>query len=266
LRGFKTRLEELKRQGNKDVQAFIIEAPSRDALMMHIAENLARGSVDPISIAQVLAKATEEGISVEELAKITSHTPEWVRFYLALVDMPEEYQQALREGKLNVTHIRVASQLDEPEEIAAALNTAIRLEWTASQLSRYVESRLATLKEISSGGESGPPPPPPSVEAAAQMVRYSSCGICQRMVETKSIRVPGICEECISLGQWITKHLGEPGKAGEEIHKAVSYYRNWLNWQNYMATQTPAPKVSPVTPSPPPSFQPGIPPPPSSSS
>jgi len=90
----KTRLEELKSRGVREVEAKVIEADVKDALMMHIAENWARGSVDPISTARVIQKALDEGATVEEIAQIFNHKPEWVRFMVGLLKLSPTYLNA----------------------------------------------------------------------------------------------------------------------------------------------------------------------------
>jgi len=90
----RSRLLELKRQGATEVDVKVIEADEKDALIMHLAENLARGETDPISEAQVLDAFIKSGGTIEEAAKLTGHSPEWVKFRLGLLKPPGREAQA----------------------------------------------------------------------------------------------------------------------------------------------------------------------------
>jgi len=118
----KTRLEEQVRQGLTSVDAKVIEADSRDALLMHLIENVARGSVDPISVGKVIQNLVNQGMGVEEIASILNHSPEWVRLRLLCLKMPEEYQAALQEGRLKIGHVEQVTRLPTPEEVGYALD------------------------------------------------------------------------------------------------------------------------------------------------
>jgi len=246
----KSRLEEVIAQGKEDIEAIILDTSEKDSLMMHIAENLARGETDPISTAQVLKRSIEAGASEEEIARATGHTVEWVRFYITLTELPPIYQEALREGKLNVSHIRYAAHLEDPQEISAALNTAITLGWPASVLEKYVESRLAEIEKSRLEGEGGVSPPPPPPEKAQEIVRYSECSLCRRKVSSKDIRLPGICPDCIEVSQWLFSQLGEPHQAAQRVYEAISYYQNALRYQQMIALQMAQQPQPPQPPSP----------------
>jgi len=233
----KTRLTELKNQGAEYVDAIVIQADDKDALMMHLAENLARGQTDPISVAKVMQKALDSGATLEELAQITGHSKQWVKFYLSLLELPEVYQKALSEGKLTVTHIREALRLPTVEEIDAALSTALQLGWNAAVLKQYVENRLLEYQKAEEQYQSTgvyEPPPPPEPE---RLISYRQCMCCRKMVPTEKIRLPTICEDCFQLAQYCVSQLGDPRKAMETIYQALTHYQAFLNYQQQFFIQ-----------------------------
>ena len=226
-----SRIRTAQETGTSEIDALMIPLEDKDASMMNLIANVARGEQDPISAAQALKKAQNAGLPSEEIAKITNHTPQWVEFYISLLDLPDAYKQALEEGKLTVTHVRQACRLNDPREIDAALNTAISLSWPASTLEKYVERRSTELRG-GKGTEKMPiPAAPPTPERAVEMIRYDTCSGCGRSIRKEQIRLPPLCDECMTLLTYCTNALGEPRQALDEIYQSVVHRRTWLEMQ-----------------------------------
>jgi len=247
----KTRLEELKRKGVKQVEAKVVQASPKDAMLMHLAENFARGSVDPINTAKVIVKALDEGASLEEIAKIFNHSVDWVKFMTSLLKLPQVYQAALEEGRLNVTHIREALKLPDFREVDAALQAALNLGWSASVLARYVRNRLAEHEAakhatLTTGVKHEAPPPEPE-----RLVKYEQCFICGRTVLREQIRLPTCCDDCYNLTRYITTQIGTGEEAMKRIFKAFEAERKLMERQTPYAIQIPPTIESPEYPSPP---------------
>jgi len=104
------RIKTAKEQGLEEIDVYVVEMDDKDASIANIMLNVARGQQDPIGVAVAIKKALDAGATVEEVAKAFNRTPHWVKFMVGLLDLPEEYQKALEEGKLNVSHIREATR------------------------------------------------------------------------------------------------------------------------------------------------------------
>ena len=230
-----TRIRTAQEAGTSEIDALVIPLEDRDASMMNLIANVARGEQDPISAAQALKKAQNSGLPLDEIAKIVNHTPQWVEFYISLLDLPDAYKHALEEGNLTVTHVRQACRLSDPREIDAALNTALSLRWPASVLEHYVERRTVELEKKEDAGKGVVSAPPPTPERAAEMIRYDVCSGCGRNVESKLMRLPPLCDECMTLLTYCTHQLGEPRQALSEIYQAVSHRRAFLEMQEKLA-------------------------------
>ena len=226
-----SRIRTAQEAGIGEIDALVIPLEDRDASMMNLIANVARGEQDPISAAQALKKAQNSGLPPGEIAKIVNHTPQWVEFYISLLDLPDVYKQALEEGKLTVTHVRQACRLNDPREIDAALNTALSLSWPASTLEQYVERRSTELRG-GKGTEKMPvPTTPPTPEQAVEMIRYDTCSGCGRPTRKEQLRLPPLCEECMTLLTYCTNQLGEPRQALNEIYQSVVHRRTFLEMQ-----------------------------------
>jgi len=218
----KTRLEEQVNQGLSEVEAFVLEADEKDALVMHLIENWARGSTDPVSEAQVCQKFLDLGGSIEELAGLLGHTPEWVKLRLIVLKLPDVYKNALKEGRLKIGHIHVVLDLPNPQEIDYALDTALKLNWNVKTLEYFVDRRLKDLETAKAlSGEAAPPPLPTEAEAK-QIVTHFECTGCRRAMPRTTQKFMPLCEECFTLVQYITDQLGPPKEAMQRVYEAIS--------------------------------------------
>ena len=213
-----------KKLGMEKIPAVITEGDEKKISMLNILANTARGTQDPIGVAQMLKKAKDAGASEEELAAATGHTLQWIRFYLVLNDLPEHYKEKLRSGELKVGHIKEAMRLPNPMEIDSALQSTLIHNWTVEQLRYYVERRLMDLKEVYKEGEPEELPPPPTPEEAQEIVMYGNCMACRRSVPRKDMRMPAICQDCYDFLMYFMEQFGDPRKAMEILYKAYNFY------------------------------------------
>jgi len=219
------RIKVAKELAMTTVPAVIVEADSLKATMLNILANTARGTQNPMDVAEALRRAHDAGASIEELAAATGHTEQWVKLYLTLTELPDVYKDALRKGTLKVGHIKEAMRLPSLDEIAAALDTAMNLGWTVEMTKYYVDRRLEEIKDMVAKGEKLEEIQPPTVEEAQRMVQYAHCLFCNRPFPRKELYMPVMCPECRSLLEYVIDQLGEPKKAMETIYEAVRFYQ-----------------------------------------
>lgn len=231
------RIRTAKELGQKSIKCYVVGMSDYDAYLLNLLMNVARGEQDPIGMAIALKKAIDSGMSIEDCAKVVNRSEQWVKFMVSLLDLPEVYQEALKEGKLNVTHIKEAMRLPDLYEIDAALQTAIRLNWPASVLKNYVDNRLAQLKahqrSVEETGVMTPPPPPQPEE----LVKYSQCLVCGRMVPRQQIYLPATCSDCYQLAQYVVSQVGTGQDGMTYIYNALSHYHAFLQYQQQFMIQ-----------------------------
>ena len=227
-----SRVNELRKLGISEVEATIVELDDRDASMMNLLMNIARGDQDPIGAGVAIKQAMERGMSRKEIATILNYSEEWVEFMAQLLELPEIYQQALREGKLKVTHVREALKLPTPDEVDHALSCALSFSWTTTDIAHYVRNRLTEyeaieIKQAKTGVAEPVPAPVPEV-----LVRTQKCMICNRVRDRARIVLPPICDECVEMGRYITTQLGEPLQAMQQIYHAINLYQDFIEYQS----------------------------------
>ena len=249
------RLNEAKQLGQKTVKAVVLDLSDREANLLNLLMNIARGTQDPIGEAVAIKKALDAGASLEEVARICGRSVQWVKDRLLLLELPDDYKEAVRQGKLTLAHIKEALKLPTPEEIDAALQTAIRLGWSASVLKHYVEHRLESLKQYQAEHPGAPPPPPPSVEEAAEVVRYGQCLICGRMVPRNTLYLPAVCAECYEFARYAVSQCGTGNKGMNTLYQALMSHTSLMQATQFLAYQAAAQQAGLVPQQPQPSQQ-----------
>ena len=225
------RIQVVTEMGWEKIPAVITDADDKKATLLNILANTARGTQNPMDVAEALKRAHDAGATVEELAAATGHTKNWVRLYLTLNDLPDFYKNALREGKLKVGHVQEAMKLGDVVEIDAALQSALVHGWSVSVMKYYVEQRLQALQRAREEGNLEFLEHPPTPEEAQEYVAYGECMFCHRKVPRDQLRMPVMCEADYQLLAWINDQIGPPEKAMQIIYNAVNMYLDFQRRQ-----------------------------------
>jgi len=218
------RIAIVKDLGWDSIPAVITDADEKKATLLNILANTARGTQNPVDVAEALRRAYDAGADVKELAAATGHTESWVKLYLTLTELPDVYKDALRDGNLKVGHIQEAMRLNDPVEIDAALESTLTHNWNVKVLRYYVDQRLADLEKARQAGDKDVLETPPSPRYAQEMVSYGDCMTCKRKVNRNDLFMPTICADCRALLEWICEQLGDPKEAMQTLYNALSVY------------------------------------------
>jgi len=214
----------MKELGKETIAAVITEDDDYKATMLNILANTARGTQNPMDVADALRRAYEAGANVKELAAATGHSEDWVRLYLTLTELEDWVKDALRQGKLRVGHINEVLRFDDDREIYSALKTALDLGWTVSVLKYYVDQRLMELETYKQAGKDAWVEAPPTPSHAQYLVEYRDCMTCKRKVSNADLSMPVICVDCRTMLEWLVQQLGDPKEAMQTVYNALQYY------------------------------------------
>jgi len=245
------RINVVRELGWDRIPSVITDDDEYKATMLNILSNTARGSQNPMDVAEALRRAYEAGAVVKELAAATGHTEDWVRLYLTITEFPDWVKEALRDGKLKVGHIQEALRFDDDREILSALKTVIDLGWNVSTLRYYVEQRLADIQKLREAGKDGFVEAPPTPQYAQEVVSYGDCMICKRKVNRIDLSMPTICVDCRTLLEYIISQLGDPREAMQTIYNALNLYFDVMRRQSraQIPQQESSEQAHPPTPS-----------------
>jgi len=219
-----SRITELKNRGETEIQVKVIDADERTALFMHLSENLARGSIDPVSAATVMAKAKALGSSIDEISKIMGKSPTWVRRTLALLELPEQYKEALRTKKLTPTHVYLAARMPTSYEVDSALHTFLTHGWNTNIAETYVTNRLSQLTSTKKAAQEKGVEYTPPVAEPEKLISYKMCTLCGFRIPSDQITVQLVCDGCRQLCDYITKQLGPWEKCKDTVYNALQGY------------------------------------------
>jgi len=214
----------MKELGKDKIPAVITDDDEYKATMLNILANTARGYQNPMDVAEALRRAYEAGAQVAELAAATGHTEDWVRTYLTLTELPDEFKDALRDGVLKVGHVQEAFRFDDDREIYSALKTAIDLKWSVSTLRYYVDQRTAEIEKLGAAGKDGFVEAPPTPSYAQELVSYGDCMTCKHKVNRADLYMPVVCTDCRALLEWLVEQLGNPKEAMQTVYNALQFY------------------------------------------
>jgi len=108
------------------IPAKIIEQDSREAVMLQYSENFHRQDLNPIQHAKMIKFMLDTlGYSTTEIAKFCNKSKEWVSRQLALLDMEEETQQAIEEGRISASVAMELKLISDPKLRADYIHYAL---------------------------------------------------------------------------------------------------------------------------------------------
>lgn len=106
----------------EEIPVIIREISDKEVFQLALIENLQRADLNPIEEAQGYSKLIRDnGLTQEQLGKILSKSRSSIANTLRLLDLPEEVQDMMAEGKLSAGHARaILAVADEDARIRLA--------------------------------------------------------------------------------------------------------------------------------------------------
>jgi len=240
-----SRLREFMAAGIEECEVKVVDLNDKDASLVNVMMNIARGSQDPMGIALAFSKAIKEGHTEEKIAQATGHSREWVRFHIDLNILPEVYQDALRTEEIKVGHVRQAFRLPTPAEQTACLNLAITHKYKVNVIENYVDNIMAEyeanriLQEYITVVDTTPRVDP------QRLIHTTRCLACNEQKPSGEICHPVICEECYALLRAIVPTIGCGSEGIQRFNDMLNLYRQYV--QDAQRAEAP-PQPAPITP------------------
>jgi hypothetical protein len=146
-----------------------------DLMCMMSSENLARKGLNPIEalisfqeIKKLMEKSLKRPITTKELAKVAGYNASYVGSIMALVKMPQDIQDAIRDGTINPVDANFLNRIKNPEEreyLITKKGTMKDGDWRKELAEKA--PKIATpenvcevvAQEINRNRKSAPPPP-----------------------------------------------------------------------------------------------------------
>lgn len=164
------RYQAARAAGLSEVPVVVRDISDEDVLELALIENLQRSDLTPLEEARGYRQLIDEkDLTQEELAKILSKSRSTITNTLRLLDLPEEVQQLVEEGRLTAGHARAILAVPSVEGRVALAQKVV-----AEHLSVRETERLAPLFSVSQDAEPRHREPQPQCfKRAARQLRLA---------------------------------------------------------------------------------------------
>jgi ParB family chromosome partitioning protein len=133
------RLRAAMKAGLTKVPVIVREASDRDSLQLALIENIQREDLNPMEESRAFRRLQEEfHLGQEEIAQKVGKSRPAVANSMRLLQLPEEVQREVTEGKLSAGHARALLSLERETLITAAAREVIAKGLSARETERLV--------------------------------------------------------------------------------------------------------------------------------
>lgn len=133
--------------GLEEVPVVVKEATPQAMLEMAIIENIQRADLNPLEEAYAYQQLTDEfGLTHEQVAQRVSKGRSTITNLIRLLELPENIQQAVTDGRISGAHARALLPLPTPEAQTSAMNQIISLSLSVRQTESLVKKLLEAKK------------------------------------------------------------------------------------------------------------------------
>ena len=131
--------------GMAQVLCLVRQGNHRDVVMSNLATSINRSRANPLSEAEGIANALNEGFKLGELLRITGKSRAWIEDRLVIDQASTALKECLREGRITIGHAAVLANIEDQ----AAQEEALRdqLARTVEELEVHVRGVVADVKE-----------------------------------------------------------------------------------------------------------------------
>ena len=120
------RLRASQMAGLKELPAYIRTATDTQMMEMALVENIQRADLNAIEVAQAYRQLIEEcQLTHDQLSERVGKDRSTITNYLRLLNLPDEAQQALVDGKVSMAHARVLAGIDDSERQLEILHAIV---------------------------------------------------------------------------------------------------------------------------------------------
>ena len=136
------RLRACKRLGMTEIPAVVKEVTDQESRKQAIIENLQRSNLNPIEEAKAYRSLINElAYSHEELAKAMGKSRPYISNALRLLQLPQEIQTSIENGKLSQGHARALLSVEDTKKQLTIHHQVLTEKWSV----RTLEKRLQEL-------------------------------------------------------------------------------------------------------------------------
>lgn len=131
--------------GLKQVPVIVRDVKEQQRLELSIVENVQRADLNPIEEALAYQRLMNEfNLTQEEVGKRVGKSRPGVANTMRLLELPDQVQQAVAEGKISAGHAKILAGLERPSEQQAYLDRILKHGLTVREL----EEQTKTVRRV----------------------------------------------------------------------------------------------------------------------
>lgn len=132
--------------GQKDIEAIILDKSDEESAKLALIENLQRENLNAIEQALAMKKIMEsENITQNELAQRLGHKQSTIANKLRLLKLPDYVKNAISQNVITERHARALLNVDE-NELRNIFDTIVKRKYTVSKTEEYIKELSTTHK------------------------------------------------------------------------------------------------------------------------
>ncbi len=181
------RWQACKSLGMEEVPVRFWSADNDKALELALIENIQRSDLNPIEEAYGYKRLMErKGMTQSELAKTVSKGRSTIANALRLLDLPEQAQQLLFEGKITAGHARAILSVNDPEGRKKLTEKLMSEKLSVRQTEQIARLMSGREKALAEGKAKRVPAPASFKKAAKGLTRFLSAPVRVKTVQGKN--------------------------------------------------------------------------------
>jgi len=178
------------------IRAEIRELTDEAVIVLRATENIQREDLTPMEQAKIYGQLHNRlHYSIEKIARELGKAPTTIRRYLNLLDIPEEFHEALDGGRLSVIVAEVLSVIDDPGMRKYYLTNAVEHGCSMKTAQLWVSDYNATkaAQYYAPRSSEGGAPVPFSMKPI-----YYACDLCSEPVDLSNAGHVLVCPACMA--------------------------------------------------------------------
>ena len=187
------RLRAFKTLGIPSIPANVFPSTSPSSDLLPLVANAIRQDIGHIDLAHYFKYLNEEcGLTHDQIALAIGKDRTTVTHIIALLELPEDTQQAIQEGKLAPTIAVEISRMPTPEKATYYTRAAIEHGCTLRKARYWRQQEEALIRPPASEERPAEPEAPTSAPAKYQ----TACQVCGKVHEIDALLSIYVCDPC----------------------------------------------------------------------
>ena len=177
----------------KKIMCRVVDLNDQQVVIDRALENAQRVDLTPFEAAHVYHELIERGkMELSEISKYMGKSPGVIRRYLDVLRMPESFQKALHDKKINMTVAEELWRCPSAEKREYFIILAVDHGITATVARNWVDDYKKEERTKKSGTVVGGG----TVAAFENVPIYRACDVCRDPVEYKDLKELRVCPTC----------------------------------------------------------------------